>query len=111
MSQVRIELNRGRGWEVRQEGDHPITADELANQLAGYAIEYPHRAFLDGQLIASAKPVKGQHQGLVERHEVTPTAPAAEPAPTATAAPAAPAATTPAPKPTTTARRRAKAAA
>jgi len=103
MAKVRIELNRGRGWEMRQEGDHPITADELAASLGGYAVQYPHRAYLDGVLIATATPVKGEIQGKVERHE----AKSAEPA-----APAeAPVATTAAPKAKPATKRRTKAAA
>lgn len=54
MAQVRIEMDRGNGWEVRQEGAVDITADALAGMLAAYAIQFPHRAFLNGNLVASA---------------------------------------------------------
>lgn len=55
MAQVRIEMDRGTGWEVRQEGVADVTADALAGTLAAYAIQYPHRAFIDGALIAEAQ--------------------------------------------------------
>lgn len=54
MAQVRIEMDRGAGWEVRQEGAIDVTADALADMLPAYAIQYPHRAFIDGNLVASA---------------------------------------------------------
>lgn len=54
MAQVRIEMDRGDGWEVRQEGAVDLTAEALADMLPRYAIQYPHRAFIDGRLIAEA---------------------------------------------------------
>lgn len=54
MANIRIEMDRGEGWEVRQEGDADVTAEALANMLPGYAIQYPHRAFIDGTLVAEA---------------------------------------------------------
>lgn len=54
MAQVRVEMDRGAGWEVRQEGECDVTAAALADMLTDYAIQYPHRAFLDGALVAEA---------------------------------------------------------
>jgi hypothetical protein len=54
MAHVVIEMNRGDGWEVRQEGDVDVTAAALADMLPAYAISYPHRAFIDGTLVAEA---------------------------------------------------------
>jgi len=60
MAQVRIEMDRGAGWEVRQEGVADVTADALADMLPSYAIQYPHRAFLNGDLVATATRPHGQ---------------------------------------------------
>ena len=54
MNSIKIEVNRGSGWMVRVEGDAIMTADLLANSLGAYAIQHPHRAFLDGVLVAEA---------------------------------------------------------
>lgn len=53
MASIRIEMDRGNGWEVRQEGEAAVTADDLASRAISYSISYPHRFFLDGVLIAS----------------------------------------------------------
>lgn len=55
MASIRIEMDRGNGWEVRQEGETTVTADDLTAMLPRYAIQYPHRAFIDGVLIAEAQ--------------------------------------------------------
>lgn len=55
MAQVKIEMDSGLGWETRQEGDCETTAAEVTNLLPGYAIQYPHRAFVDGVLVATAE--------------------------------------------------------
>ena len=55
MASVRIEMDRGLGWELRGEGEADADADRLATEVAAYAIQYPHRAFLDGRLIATAE--------------------------------------------------------
>jgi len=54
MNSIKIEVNRGCGWMVRVEGEAEMTADALAGSLAAYALQYPHRAFLDGVLVAEA---------------------------------------------------------
>jgi len=55
MAHVRIEMDRGKGWEVRQEGDMNLTAEELIRLLPDYCIQYSHRVFLDGKLIATGE--------------------------------------------------------
>ncbi len=51
MAQVRIDFDTGWGWRARQEGEADITAHALRAMLPDYAIQYPHRAFLDGVLV------------------------------------------------------------
>ncbi len=51
MAHVRIEVDRGWGWTVRQQGEAYITADELAVMLPKYAIQHTHRAYRDGVLV------------------------------------------------------------
>ncbi len=70
MAHVVIEMDRGAGWETRQEGAIAITADQLAAQMPHYAIQYPHRAFLDGALIAEAQRPHGRRGKVVlVRHD------------------------------------------
>lgn len=71
MAHIRIEMDRGEGWEVRQEGEWmprpqnlgpewaPAKAtleEEVKAILVAAAIQYPHRAFLDGVLVAEQAP-------------------------------------------------------
>lgn len=56
MANVRIEIDRGNGWQLRQEGEADMTAAMIAQLLPEYCTQYPHRAFLDGVLVASATP-------------------------------------------------------
>jgi hypothetical protein len=65
MANVRIEMDRGAGWETRQEGALVITANQLAAQMPHYAIQYPHRAFLDGVLVAEAQRPHGRRGNVV----------------------------------------------
>lgn len=51
MAHIRIEIDRGLGWQVRQEGDFTIAAEELRAKMSCYAVSYPHRFWLDGVLI------------------------------------------------------------
>jgi hypothetical protein len=51
MARIKIELNRGNGWQVRQEGDCDVTEAALIAMMPSYAIQYPHRAFIDGKLV------------------------------------------------------------
>ena len=60
MAQIRIVMDRGMGWETRQEGAADVTAEALADILPRYAMQYPHRAFLDGALIAEAQRPHGR---------------------------------------------------
>jgi hypothetical protein len=50
MKTLTIELDRGRGWEVRAEGRIPADAPtaRLTADLRAYAIQYPRRALVDG---------------------------------------------------------------
>ena len=54
MRLLRIEMNRGRGWELRAEGRIPadITLEQIKRDLVNYAIQYEHRALLDGKEVA-----------------------------------------------------------
>ena len=67
MANVKIEMNRGDGWEVRQEGDAPVTTDQLAEMLPGYALQYPHRAYFDGELVAAVTHSRGDRKAKVLR--------------------------------------------
>jgi hypothetical protein len=71
MAHVVIEMDRGAGWEVRQQGEvADMTANHLVAQLPHYAIQYPHRAFLDGALIAEAQRPHGRRGKVrVVRHD------------------------------------------
>ena len=61
MANIRIEMDRGAGWEVRQEGSaEGVTARDLVDYLPAFAIQYPHRAFLDGVLVAEAQRPHGR---------------------------------------------------
>ena len=68
MADIRIEMDRGNGWEVRQEGAADVTADALANMLPGYTVQYPHRAFVDGVLVASSER-RRNGRVVVTRHD------------------------------------------
>jgi hypothetical protein len=56
MRTLRIEMHRGDGWQLRAEGKIPAdTSVELIRRdLQEYAIQYPHRALLDGVEVARA---------------------------------------------------------
>jgi hypothetical protein len=56
MRTLRIEMHRGRGWELRGEGKIPaeVTVEQITHDLQGYAIQFPHRALLDGREVARA---------------------------------------------------------
>ena len=69
MAQIKIEVDRGFGWQVRQEGAADVSADDLAAQLLALSIQYPHRAVLDGVLVAEARrPHGARGKVLVVRH-------------------------------------------
>lgn len=55
MAHIRIELDRGAGWQLRQEGNMPLSADQLAALLPGYCSQYPHRALIDGRVVAEVR--------------------------------------------------------
>jgi hypothetical protein len=56
MRTLRIEMHRGRGWQLRAEGkiSVEITTEQIERDLQEYAIQYPHRALLDGVEVARA---------------------------------------------------------
>jgi hypothetical protein len=56
MRTLRIEMNRGHGWELRATGKIPtdVTAQQIRRDLQEYAIQYPHRALIDGVEVARA---------------------------------------------------------
>jgi hypothetical protein len=56
MRTLRIEMHRGHGWQLRAEGKIPadVTAEQIAHDLREYAIQYPHRALVDGVEVARA---------------------------------------------------------
>ena len=69
MAQIKIEVDRGCGWQVRQEGDADLTADDLAATLMALSIQYPHRAYLDGVLVAEAqRPHGARGKAKMVRH-------------------------------------------
>jgi hypothetical protein len=48
MAHIRIEMDLGLGWELRVDGYADSTVEQVVAQLSAYAIQYPHRAFVDG---------------------------------------------------------------
>jgi hypothetical protein len=56
MTTLTIEMDRGRGWEVRAEGAIPSDTPtaRIEADLRAYAIQYPHRALVDGRVVATA---------------------------------------------------------
>ncbi len=58
MAQIVIEFDLGDGWLVRDRGESAITMEALMILLPEYALQYPHRAFLDGELVAEAHPLR-----------------------------------------------------
>ena len=56
MAHLRIEMDRGNGWELRSEGacDANVTRIKLA--LAAYGVQYVHRALVDGAEVARVEP-------------------------------------------------------
>ena len=56
MAHLRIEMDRGNGWELRSEGlcDANVTRIKLA--LAAYGVQHVHRALMDGVEVARVVP-------------------------------------------------------
>jgi hypothetical protein len=54
MKTLTIEMDRGQGWEVRAEGkiSANTTTASITQDLRAYAIQYPHRAPIDGVEVA-----------------------------------------------------------
>jgi hypothetical protein len=54
---MRIEMDRGDGWELRSEGTVSATSDEAAAQITAYAYSnHAHRILLDGMVVATHTP-------------------------------------------------------
>jgi hypothetical protein len=60
---LRIEMDRGNGWELRSEGEVPndATIELITVYLRNYAIQHPHRAVLDGVVVATTQQVCRLH--------------------------------------------------
>jgi hypothetical protein len=56
MAHIRIEMDLGLGWELRVDGYADSTVDQVVAQLSAFAIQYPHRAFVDGVLVGEVQP-------------------------------------------------------
>ena len=56
--ELRIEMDRGNGWELRAEGPIPAdtSQDTINHNLLAYAVQYPHRALIDGKVVARVVP-------------------------------------------------------
>jgi hypothetical protein len=55
---LRVEMDRGRGWEVRAGGEIPTntTLARIEGDLRADAIQHPHRALVDGCVVAMVSP-------------------------------------------------------
>jgi hypothetical protein len=53
---IRVEIDRGDGWRMRQEGYLVIGYDDVLARFEGYCLQYPHRLFIDGALVREWKP-------------------------------------------------------
>ncbi|MGI4797659.1 MAG: hypothetical protein ACRYG8_27165 [Janthinobacterium lividum] len=57
---IRIEMNRGAGWEIRQHGEIDQDRTEVVAMIEAtidaYCAQYPHRALVDGVVVAEARP-------------------------------------------------------
>lgn len=67
MARITIEMDRGTGWEIRVDTVADLTVDQVCEQLGAYAVQYPHRAMVDGVVVATAQPVRGKAAGKVTR--------------------------------------------
>ena len=68
MAHFTIEMNRGNGWEIRSQGESAeATVDRLVGLLPAYAIQCPHRATLDGVLVAEVTKPNGNRRAKVVR--------------------------------------------
>lgn len=69
MAHIRIEIDRGYGWQIRQEGDLDMPVAEMIATLPAYTIQYPHRLFVDGALVASSSVTRAGGKVTVVRHD------------------------------------------
>jgi hypothetical protein len=56
MRTLRIEMHRRHGWELRAEGRIPmgVIVEQIQQELDAYAVQYPHRALINGVEVARA---------------------------------------------------------
>jgi len=62
---LRIEMDRGRGWELRGEGEIADVGADLAvlrKQLDTYAVQYAHRALVDGVVVLVLDPKRSNRR-------------------------------------------------
>jgi len=57
MAMLKIETDRGYGWQVRAEGEVPAgtSLDTIKDQTLRCALNGPSRAWLDGELVFECK--------------------------------------------------------
>lgn len=68
MPHIRITYFDGLEWKLRGEGEADVTADEAAATLPAYSIQYPHKLFFDGVLIAETIKPSLRHKTKLIRH-------------------------------------------
>ena len=56
MRTLRIEMYRANSWQLRGEGkiSAEVTVEQITHELQEYAIQFPHRALIDGVEVARA---------------------------------------------------------
>lgn len=69
MPTLRIEMDRGDGWEIRSEGIVDATAEQAAASLQAYAVRYPHRALLDGEIVGTAAAPRARRRAAARAQE------------------------------------------
>ncbi len=67
LSWIRIEIDRGNGWELREEGlvdaEEVTTVPQIKSDLQEYAVQYRHRAVLKGFVVAEVMPAAWRKSG------------------------------------------------
>ena len=56
MAHLRIEMDRGNGWELRSEGSCDANVTRIKLALAAYGVQHVHRALMDGAEVARVEP-------------------------------------------------------
>lgn len=65
---VRIDMDRGDGWMTRCGGTTYVSLDALLMEFPHYAIQYPHRLYVDGVMIAEVVKPRGAKSKVI-RHD------------------------------------------